>query len=143
MVLPNLSFDVLHDAKLSDGYFANCDEERVRESERRYKQFLNLARKYPEATLTPAMDIDEVWHMHMLRPAAYQKDCYSLFGEILDHDGGFGKASDQQLQELETAFATTSDLWEKEYGEPYVTSVASGKKKCVIACRKACKKAVQ
>jgi len=119
MVLPNLSFDVLHDAKLSDGYFANLDEERVRESERRYKQFLNLARKYPEATLTPAMDIDEVWHMHMLRPAAYQKDCYSLFGEILDHDGGFGKASDQQLQELETAFAKTSDLWEKEYGEPY------------------------
>ncbi|HEU5402204.1 MAG TPA: glycine-rich domain-containing protein-like, partial [Terriglobales bacterium] len=91
MVLPNLSFDVLHDAKFSEGYFANCNEELVRESERRYKQFLNLARKYPEAALTPAIDIDEVWHMHMLRPVAYQKDCYSLFGEILDHDGGFGK----------------------------------------------------
>ena len=80
--------------------------------------------------------------MHMLRPVAYQKDCYDLFGELLDHDGGFGKASDEQLRELETAFVMTSELWEKEYGEPYVTAIAAGKKKCVIACRKACKKGV-
>ena len=37
----------------------------------RYGQFLDLARKDPGATLVPTLDIDLIWHVHMLSPRNY------------------------------------------------------------------------
>ena len=37
----------------------------------RYGQFLDLARKDPGATLVPTLDIDLIWHVHMLSPRDY------------------------------------------------------------------------
>ena len=37
----------------------------------RYGQFLELARKDPGATLVPTLDIDLIWHVHMLSPRDY------------------------------------------------------------------------
>jgi hypothetical protein len=58
------------------------------------------------------------WHLHMLAPVAYHRDCTSLFGRLLDHDGGFGKG-DGELPELQRVFMETAELWERAYGEPY------------------------
>lgn len=140
MQLPSLSFNVVQDAKLSGGVLATLDEATILESETRYKKFLCLVNKHPGTEFTPAKDIDEIWHLHMLRPVAYNQDCQHILGELLDHDGGFGKASPEELQQLEAAFKHTSEMWKAEYGEPYVTAAHIGMEKCIIACRKACKK---
>ena len=74
--------------------------------------------RIPKAKLAPTRDIDLFWHMHMLSPLAYYKDCMMQFGKILDHDGGFGKGHGE-LPVLRKVFARTAELWEAEYGEPY------------------------
>jgi hypothetical protein len=35
--------------------------------------------------LVPTLDIEIVWQTHLLRPEMYQKDCFRLFGRIIDH----------------------------------------------------------
>jgi hypothetical protein len=50
--------------------------------------FLRLAAKHPDERATPTRDFDELWHLHMLQPAAYYADCIKLIGRTFDHDGG-------------------------------------------------------
>ncbi len=140
MQVPSISIDVVAAARRSECALSQCDEQVVRAAELRYRKFLGLAAKYPEMQLSPARDIDEVWHLHMLQPSAYVEDCNRIFGAILDHDGGFGKDNDEQYQDLLAVFDRTATLWSDEYAEPYVTDKKSGVVKCIIACRKACKK---
>jgi hypothetical protein len=137
--LPSLSIDVLASARVSNGVLAQCNEATVAEAERRYKKFLALLAKYPDLELAPSRDIDEVWHLHMLNPRAYVTDCNAIFGDILDHDGGFGKNDEAEFQVLTGIFHWTAELWEREYGEPYVTHELHRMEKCIKACRKACK----
>lgn len=87
----------------------------------RYRKFLALAKRYPKERLAPTADIDEMWHLHMLMPRAYAKDCEAYFGRILDHNGGFGRKAGEAA-ELKTIFDRTAELWEKEFGEPYVVA---------------------
>ena len=116
------------------------DAESIRRAEVRYRKFLRLAAKYPDHDLSPSRDIDEVWHLHMLNPRHYASDCQRIFGEILDHDGGFGKDSDEQYEQLIEVFDRTAKLWESEYFEPYAANPEKDVVKCIIACRKACSK---
>lgn len=85
----------------------------------RYMRFLKLAQANPNTPLAPTRSIDLLWHLHMLHPRAYQADCMRVFGCILDHDGGFG-ADPAELPELQATFARTAELWEQQFGEPYV-----------------------
>ncbi|MCI0632127.1 MAG: glycine-rich domain-containing protein-like [Phycisphaerales bacterium] len=109
----------------------------------RYAKFLLLVRKHPEECVAPSKDIDAIWHLHMQHPRAYFDDCMRLFGEILDHDGGFGVDADE-LPVLEASFARTAALWEQEYSEPYVAQDAQAgmtkcTRNCVSRCQRACK----
>ena len=140
MQIPEISIDVLASARRSDGALAGADSKTVQTAELRYRKFLRLCAKYPDVALAPARDIDEVWHLHLLQPRAYATDCNRIFGSILDHDGGFGKDSDQQYNDLLGVFTETAELWSREYSEPYVTDESASVKKCVKACRVACKK---
>lgn len=142
MGAPTISLDLIAAARRSDGPLGTADEAAIRAAELRYRKFLALAAKYPDAELAPARDIDEVWHLHMLHPRAYDQDCNRLFGLVLDHDGGFGKDSDRQYEELLTVFDRTAALWQREYADPYVTDAGTGVVKCIIACRRACKKSI-
>ena len=38
-----------------------------------------------EDTLIPPIDVDWVWHVHMLSPTSYKKDCSRYFGRLIDH----------------------------------------------------------
>lgn len=96
-------------------------QERVAAAIRSYIRFLLLIAQHPCQPHAPTRDIDKIWHLHMLAPRAYHADCMRLFGEILDHDGGFGRGEGEESV-LRRTFEGTAALWSQTYGEPYVVS---------------------
>ena len=124
-----VSIDLLSNAKKStetkDSIHATA------ESVDRYEKFLILNKKYPEKNLVPTHDIDFMWHIHMLNPRSYWSDCISFFGDILDHNAGFGSI-DSEKAILEERFIETSKLWEKEFGSSYI--LYGGAKSCTSGC---------
>ena len=142
MHIPSISIEVLQAARRSDSSLRSLDAATLDRSELRYRKFLALVAKYPNESLAPAKDIDDVWHLHMLHPRAYVDDCMRIFGSVLDHDGGFGNGSAEEFAELESVFARTSSLWAAEFDEIYAEQPAEGVVKCIRACRVACKKKV-
>lgn len=99
----------------------------------RYERFLGLVAAHPGLPQAPTRDIDEMWHLHMLSPRAYYDDCMRMFGDILDHDGGFGKGEDEAAQ-LQVTFEQTSRMWQEMYGEPYVATHGQQATKCWHDC---------
>lgn len=95
--------------------------ERVTAAIRNYGRFLLLIAQHPSQPHAPTSDIDKIWHLHMLSPRAYHADCMRLFGEILDHDGGFGRGEGEELV-LRGTFEGTAALWLQIFGEQYVAS---------------------
>lgn len=87
--------------------------------------------------LAPTKRIDRMWHLHMLHPRAYVADCMKLYGEILDHDGGFGSTPEEEPV-LREVFATTATLWQEKFGAPYVGTVVACKRNCVSRCQRRC-----
>lgn len=127
--------------KSEDGFFTDLPENEAFESASRYRKFLTLIKRYPRTAFAPTRDIDEMWHAHMLHPVAYYRDCIANFGEIIDHDGGFG-AEEHEAPVLEATFRHTAELWEREFGEPYASNDTRGvkcKRDCVNRCWHACK----
>lgn len=143
--MPNLiSVDLFRAAKRSPGFPKEWTDEDIRRELGRYEKFLLLAQRYPGHPLAPTKNIDEIWHLHMTHPRAYYEDCQRLFGDILDHDGGFGADADE-LPELQSTFAKTAELWECEFGEPYVAKSEDPRMTncwhdCQSRCWHACKK---
>lgn len=113
-----ISIDLLEAARRSDSFPAEWPQDKVERAVLRYRRFLALTAKHG-GPMAPTRDIDEVWHLHMLAPRAYYNDCLRLFGEVLDHDGGFGKG-DGEVPLLQATFERTATLWAEEYGETYL-----------------------
>lgn len=78
----------------------------------RYKKWLRLLSLYPSYFLSPTLDIDLIWHTHQLSHV-YYTDCYLILGRFLDHDDRVEKG------DLKLAFQKTTDLWRKQYKQPY------------------------
>ena len=134
-----ISVDLLRAASRSEGFPKDWTEARTRAALEGYEKFLRLAAENPGQPVAPTRDIDEFWHLHMLHPQAYYNDCQRLFGQILDHDGGFGKEPEEQPI-LANHFRQTAQLWEKTYGEPYV-GPGNGPTKCWHNCQSRCQRA--
>lgn len=117
-VSPNISVDLIAASERSDDFPQDWTREQRERSLQRYQKWLLLKVFYPKARLAPTRDIDLFWHLHMLSPVAYSRDCNRLFGQLLDHDGGFGKGPGE-LTRLQVVFTRTAELWESSYGEPY------------------------
>jgi len=120
--LPELiefSQDLLEAAKRSTGPLSKLDDKGRHYVLERYRKFLALAKQHPRKPLAPTADIDEMWHIHMLMPRAYAKDCTAYFGEILDHNGGFGREP-RESQELSRVFDKTAALWTDAFGQEYL-----------------------
>ncbi|CCQ98490.1 conserved hypothetical protein [[Clostridium] ultunense Esp] len=126
--LPKLSVDLVVAASRSNGVLSKIDERTLYQIEERYRKFLFLKQLYPKKRFSPAFDIDEMWHLHMLHPRQYYNDCIKLFGDILDHNGGFGK-KEEELPLLLEYFNETKQLWEKEFREEYITQTSRDLKK--------------
>ena len=50
--------------------------------------------------LIPPLDIEFVWHCHMLNPAEYYSDCMKLFGKLINHNNLNNKLKRDQLRKL-------------------------------------------
>jgi len=83
---------------------------------RLYRNYLILRLKYPNETLPPSEDVDEVWHHHILDTSKYRIDCKAIFGEYLDHYPYFGMDENSNLDDLASAYERTQDLHFQEFG---------------------------
>ena len=115
-----VSVNLVAAAQKSRGPLGKLSVEVLEVLDRRYRMFLQLCKKYPRMHMSPTGDIDEMWHLHMLHPKAYYHDCIRNFGCILDHNPGFGLASDAEWAQLKVQFGAVESLWAEEFGESYV-----------------------
>ncbi|KAH7721125.1 Protein F32B5.7 [Aphelenchoides avenae] len=61
-------------------------ENALRNAVRRYETcWLPMQAMEPDSNVIPPLDVYLVWHAHMLRPHAYQKDCLVIVDHIVDH----------------------------------------------------------
>lgn len=117
-VVPLISVDLIRASYRSDDFPQDWSDEQRRRSLNRYERWLRLKQLHPKQRMAPTRDIDLFWHLHMLAPVAYHRDCMAVFGRILDHDGGFGKGEGEAAR-LREVFLATARLWEQTYQEPY------------------------
>lgn len=82
-----------------------------------YRRFLFLHHRYPSHPLVPSLEIDRVWHTHILDTAKYREDCEKLFGRFVDHYPYFGINGADDRQALEAAYAQTQILFEQHFTE--------------------------
>lgn len=113
-----VSVDLVRASYRSDDFPQDWTENQRQRSQQRYERWLRLKQMYPRQRLAPTRDIDLFWHLHMLAPVAYHRDCMRNFGRLMDHDGGFGKG-EGEASRLREVFLATGALWEQVYGEPY------------------------
>lgn len=137
-----VSVDLMKAWHRSDSKLDEWDENVAQNAIVRYKKFLLLIADNPQRPFAPTRDIDEIWHLHMLSPRAYYEDCQRLFGEVLDHDGGFGKG-DGEMHALLKVFDSTSALWKNKYQEEYTSGATDEAQTkcwhdCVGRCWHAC-----
>ncbi|XP_052807820.1 uncharacterized protein LOC128236760 [Mya arenaria] len=80
----------------------------------RYEHFwLPLAAKYPDETLCAPLDIEWVWHCHMLAPRAYVEDCETILGIVIDH-------VEESRSDRSVALDKSASYWAKAYNnEPF------------------------
>jgi hypothetical protein len=91
-------------------------EEQTQAAIARYKMFLTLHFIFPERSLVPTQEIDEVWHNHiLLNTEQYFQDCQHLFGHFLHHCS-VDEVDETDSQQQDAAFATTRNLFEEVFG---------------------------
>ncbi|SDH01151.1 glycine-rich domain-containing protein [Pseudomonas abietaniphila] len=83
-----------------------------------YKNFLYLNKKYLHqfSIIPPMLEVDEIWHHHILDTRQYFKDCHSIFGYYFHHYPYFGTRGTPDKRNLDTAFNVAQTLHEKEFG---------------------------
>ena len=88
-----------------------------------YKNWLWIIRKYGDQypVLPPSIEIDEIWHHHILDTYKYHEDCLAIFGQYYHHYPYFGMRGSQDYENLQDAFEDTQKLYFSEFGE-YICS---------------------
>jgi hypothetical protein len=82
-----------------------------------YRRWLFLRRKHEDQPMPPSIQIDDVWHVHILDTRAYRRDSGAVFGYYLDHNPYFGVGGDEAEQRLADAAEDTWQAYRDEYGE--------------------------
>lgn len=113
------NIDVKDKVVKSKGFLSGLSKDELKFSIERYKKFLQLCKKHPDKALAPTKEIDEIWHLHMLSPIQYYCDCKEYFGELLDHNGGFGMI-EEEFETWQQYFRDTQLLWKSEFNEEYI-----------------------
>jgi len=97
-------------------YSALNDENSViiRRAIYRYERFwLPLLAKNTTRNLAPPLDVEWIWHCHLLSPHAYREDCMNLFGKVLDH-------RTMTPQNRDSLQKVTMEVWDALYpDEPF------------------------
>ena len=84
-----------------------------------YKNYLWLLRKYSDIhpIIPPSLEIDEIWHHHILDTYKYHDDCTAIFGQYLHHYPYYGMRGEDDYKDLQRTFAITQHLHYQEFGE--------------------------
>jgi hypothetical protein len=85
------------------------NDQRVGNALLEYRRFLSLCKAYPSRKISPSLDVDEVWHLHILDTRKYPGDCEKLFGHFLHHEACIGERDTANLLE-------TAALYEQLFG---------------------------
>lgn len=99
----------------------------LEEADRRvslYRQFLVLHLVSPESVIVPTVDIDSVWHAHILDTAKYAQDCDSIFGFFLHHFPYLGLRGDEDERNWREKSKHTRALFEKYFGASLSSSLS-------------------
>lgn len=102
-----LAIQRLRDPKLGKGWTAK----KAKLIEKKYKNFLKLISM--GQTCVPTLDVDFLWHEHILRTKKYAEDCQRCFDRFIHHD------PDMSTGALSNAWAETCQVYEATFGEPY------------------------
>lgn len=94
----------------------NMTIEEIDDIEDLYRKFLALNMRYKGKKICPTGPIDLMWHYHILDTRAYERDCISLFGELLHHFPYFGMRGEQDRKDLEATFAESVELFVRHFG---------------------------
>ena len=85
----------------------------VKNAIRRYEQiWLPLVAETKAKELAPPLDVHWVWHVHMLAPYFYEKDCLRMVNVVPDH-----KLMSENSRQA--AMENAKKVWEKRCGEPF------------------------
>ena len=78
------------------------------------KYWLPLAAASPNECLSAPLDIEWVWHCHMLSPRAYSKDCVAIVNTVVNH-------TLRSPKDYQRALTKSRELWERQWGseEPF------------------------
>ncbi|KAI4728109.1 hypothetical protein E4T49_04006 [Aureobasidium sp. EXF-10728] len=79
---------------------------------RKYSRFIAIISRYSKMAV-PTLDVDLAWHTHQLTPSKYLQYTVAQSRTFIDHDDKVAEAK------LTDAFADTSKIYQKLYGEPY------------------------
>src|SRR3989344_486002 len=91
--------------------------DRANRCERLYKMFLKLNILYPEVSVVPTKEIDDMWHAHILDTRKYHADCQKVFGFYFHHFPYFGLRGEEDKASLSHAFDITKSLFTQHFGE--------------------------
>lgn len=88
-----------------------------------YKNFLFLNKKYlpSHPVIPPLLEVDEIWHHHILDTRQYHADSMAIFGYYFHHYPYFGARGDEDLQNLGIAFEESQKLYELEFGSRMIS----------------------
>ncbi|WP_058759764.1 glycine-rich domain-containing protein [Pantoea dispersa] len=95
-------------------------EEGAMDAIEQYKKFMYLLHKYhgvSDKKLVPSVEVDEIWHHHILDTRAYAKDCDAIYGYFMHHFPYFGMRGEDDFKDLNQSFSLTQELYFEEFEE--------------------------
>lgn len=83
-----------------------------------YIKFMYILHKYSSTHKTvPSLEVDEIWHHHILDTRKYRSDCEACYGKFMDHFPYFGMRGADDFNDLNNSFLLTQELYFNEFGE--------------------------
>ncbi|XP_045206801.2 uncharacterized protein LOC123559047 [Mercenaria mercenaria] len=87
------------------------DKHVLRRATYRYEKYwLPLAAEHRDECLAAPLDIEWIWHCHMLSPRNYKRDCIALVGTVINH-------TFYNKQERDSSLQAAKNHWLQKYGE--------------------------
>ena len=80
-----------------------------------YLAFLYLTDCYPDRQLVPSVEVDRVWHCHILDTSKYAEDCQFLFGYMIHHFPYLGLRGRKDQQNHRQAYLQTQALFNRHF----------------------------
>jgi hypothetical protein len=110
--VPEPSLDYAKLIERAEEELSEWNPDRIRDAVKEYSRFLMIHKAFPEETIFPPPDVDQIWHLHILDTLAYADDCARYFGSFLHHNPCF----DRGQKENERIATTTCRLYAELFG---------------------------